>query len=258
MRAERELKIIKLMRSKKILQLSDLSAEIGASENTIRRDLQRLQGMGILRRTHGGAIFVEQNAEGHSADDMDWLVRQKQFPAEKDRIGKKAAELVHDGEAIILDAGTTTMQIARNLHERRNVTVLTNAVNIGLELARSELLTVVLAGGILRDMSKSLVGPMTEDFLGQGIHVDIMFLSAGGVSVEAGVTNANTIEVPVKRAMIKAARQVVLVVTHDKIGKQSFTSIAPLDAISTIVTDAGADKDLVALFQARGIRVIEA
>jgi DeoR/GlpR family transcriptional regulator of sugar metabolism len=150
------------------------------------------------------------------------------------------------------------MQIARNLHERRNVTVLTNAVNIGLELARSELLTVVLAGGILRDMSKSLVGPMTEDFLGQGIHVDLMFLSAGGVSVEAGVTNANTIEVPVKRAMIKAARQVVLVVTHDKIGKQSFTSIAPIESISTIVTDTGADKSLIASLQARGIRVIEA
>jgi DeoR family transcriptional regulator, fructose operon transcriptional repressor len=257
MRAEREQKIIDLMRSRKILQLSDLSTEIGVSENTIRRDLQRLQATGILKRTHGGAVLVEESRDAHDADDTDWLARLKQFPTEKERIGRKAAELVHDGQAVILDAGTTTMQIAHHLHEKRNVTVVTNAVNIGLELARFDSLTVVLAGGILRDISKSLVGPMTESFLGQSMHVDVMFLSARGVSVEAGVTNANTIEVPVKRAMIRAAHQVILVVTHDKIGKQSFTSIAPIESISAIITDTGADRALIESLQARGVQVFE-
>jgi DeoR family fructose operon transcriptional repressor len=212
--------------------------------------------MGILKRTHGGAVLTEDNRETHSSDDVDWLARLKQSPAEKERIGKLAAGLVHDGEAIILDAGTTTMQIARHLREKRNLTVVTNAVNIGLELARNESITVVLTGGILRELSKSLVGPLTEEFLIGSIHVDTLFLSAGGVSIDAGVTNANTIEVPIKRAMIRAARQVILVVTKEKIEKQSFTQITPLDTITAIVTDSGVDPAMVAAFEARGIRVM--
>jgi DeoR/GlpR family transcriptional regulator of sugar metabolism len=256
LRPERELLIISKLKVEKIVHLADLSRAIGVSENTIRRDLQRLQSMGILKRTHGGAMFVEDNRENHNSDDVDWLARLKQFPSEKERIGSRAAELVHDGDAVILDAGTTTMQIARHLQEKRNLTVVTNAVNIGLELARNVSVTVVLTGGILRELSQSLVGPLTEEFLAGTIHVDTLFLSAGGVSVEAGVTNANTIEVPIKRAMIRAARHVILVVTHEKLGKRSFTQVTPLEALSGIVTDSGADPALVSAFEARGTKVI--
>jgi len=256
LRPERELKIINKLRVDKIVHLTDLSSAIGVSENTIRRDLQRLQSVGILKRTHGGAVLVEDNRENRSSEDVDWLQRMKQSPLEKERIGKQAAGLVHDGEAIILDAGTTTMQIAHHLQDSRNVTVVTNAVNIGLELARNDSITVVLTGGILRELSKSLVGPLTEEFLVGNIHVDTLFLSARGVSIEAGVTNANTIEVPIKRAMIRAARQVILVVTHEKLGKQSFTQITPLETVATIVTDSGADPALLAAFEARGIKII--
>jgi DeoR family fructose operon transcriptional repressor len=256
LRAERELKIINKLRAERIVHLSDLSNDIGVSENTIRRDLQRLQDTGILKRTHGGAVITEDSFDTHSSDDVDWLARENKSPAEKQRIGREAAKLVPDGGAVILDAGTTTMQIARNLHEKRNLTVVTNAVNIGLELARTGKLTVVLTGGILRELSKSLVGPLVEDFLSGSIHVDQLFLSAGGVSVDAGVTNANTIEVPIKRAMIRAAREVILVVTHEKIGRRSFTQIAPLEAISTIVTDTGADAEMIASLEARGVKVI--
>ena len=227
LKAERELRIINRIRSDKIVKLSELSAAIGASENTIRRDLKRLQETGVLKRTHGGAILTESPHNMHSADDVEWLVRQNQFPVEKSRIGKKAVEMVGDGETIILDAGSTTIEIAKNLRGKRNLTVVTNAVNIGLELAHGEVVTVVLTGGILREYSQSLVGPLAEGFL-SGIHVDRMFLSACGVTIEAGITNSNTAEVPIKRAMIKAAREVILVVSRDKIGKQSFTQIAPL------------------------------
>jgi DeoR/GlpR family transcriptional regulator of sugar metabolism len=241
LRAERELKIINKLRAERIVHLSDLSNDIGVSENTIRRDLQRLQDTGILKRTHGGAVITEDSFDTHSSDDVDWLARENKSPAEKQRIGREAAKLVPDGGAVILDAGTTTMQIARNLHEKRNLTVVTNAVNIGLELARTGKLTVVLTGGILRELSKSLVGPLVEDFLSGSIHVDQLFLSAGGVSVDAGVTNA---------------REVILVVTHEKIGRRSFTQIAPLEAISTIVTDTGADAEMIASLEARGVKVI--
>jgi DeoR/GlpR family transcriptional regulator of sugar metabolism len=256
LRAERELKIVNKLRAERIVHLADLSSAVGVSANTIRRDLQRLQETGILKRTHGGAVLTEDNLEAHSPDDVDWIARQKQSPAEKERIGQAAARLVMDGEAIILDAGTTTMQVARHLRDKRNLTVVTNAVNIGLELARSNQITVVLTGGALRDLSKSLVGPLAEDFLTGNIHVDRLILSAGGVSVEAGVTNANTVEVPIKRAMIRAAREVILVATHEKMGRRSFTQIAPLEAISVLVTDTGASAELVAAFEARGVKVI--
>lgn len=228
---------------------------IGASENTIRRDLNRLENRGILKRTHGGAILNDFDDQ-RSAKDTDWIAREKKFPAEKGRIGKKAADLVQNGQAIILDAGTTTFQIARNLHSKQNVTVVTNAVNIGLELVQENSITVILTGGILRDISKSLVGPLAEDFLSGNIHVDWMFLSAGGVSIEGGISNANTVEGPVKRAMIRASKEVVLTVTHDKIGKRSFTSLAGLDTISTIITDTGADSELLEPFKELGIRIL--
>ncbi len=256
LRAEREIKIIDRLRSSKVVRLSDLCAAIGVSENTIRRDLQRLEGMGILKRTHGGAVLREEPTDSRGIDDFDWIARSKQMPDEKERIGQAAAALVGDGEAVLLDAGTTTIQIARHLSGRRNLTVVTNAVNVGLELARDESITVVLTGGTLRNISKSLVGPLAEEFLNAGIHVDRLFLSARAVSVEAGITNANTAEVPIKRAMIRAAREVVLVVTHDKLGSRSFTQIAPIQAVSTIVTDSGADPVEVAQLTDRGIRVI--
>ncbi|MGA2641914.1 MAG: DeoR/GlpR family DNA-binding transcription regulator [Spirochaetia bacterium] len=255
LKPERELKIISKLRSEGVVRLPELSTLIGTSENTIRRDLTRLESMGILRRTHGGAILNDFDDQ-RSSEDTEWIARQKKFPLEKERIGRKAAELVHDGDAIVLDAGTTTMQIARNLHAKRNITVVTNAVNIGLEIVRSDSITVLLTGGILRDISKSLVGPLNEEFLSGNMHVDWMFLSAGGVSIDGGITNANTVEIPIKKAMIRASREVVLTVTHDKIGKRSFAPIASLDAISTIITDADADRELLKPLEDRGIKII--
>lgn len=256
LRAERELRIINKLRAEKIVHLTDLSRTIGVSENTVRRDLERLQGLGILKRTHGGAVLTEDQRETHGSDDVEWMTRQEHLPAQKETIGRKAAEMVLDGEAIILDAGTTTMQIARQLRQKRNLTVVTNAVNIGLELSRADSITVVLTGGILRELSKSLIGPLTEEFLGGRIHVDRLFLSAGGVTLEDGAMNANTIEVPIKRAMIRAAREVVLVVTHDKVGKKSFTPITPLSSLAAIITDSGVDPRMADAFRERGVTLI--
>jgi DeoR/GlpR family transcriptional regulator of sugar metabolism len=255
-RAEREQMIIHHLRAQRIVRLADFTALLDVSENTIRRDLQRLEEVGILKRTHGGAILAEDSRDSRGADDFDWMARTKLMPAEKERIGRRAAEMVRDGDSIMLDAGTTTIQVARNLHARRDLTVVTNAVNIGLELSGAASITVILTGGMLREVSKSLVGPLAEEFLAASIHVDRLFLSARGASLEAGLTNANTVEVAIKRAMIRAAKEVVLVVTHDKLGARSFTQIAPVEAVHTIVTDSGADPSQVAAFEARGIRVL--
>jgi len=253
LKPERELSIIRQLRASGVVRVSGLSEMLGVSENTIRRDLHRLQNLGILKRTYGGAILCE---DSKGLDDIEWQERARKFPKEKERIGYAAAEMIKDGEAIILDAGTTTMQIARCLNNERNLTVVTNAVNIGMELSNKKGVTVVLTGGIFREISVSLVGPLAEDFLNNNIHVDKVFLSAGGVNVENGVTNANTIEVPIKRAMVRAAKETILVVTHDKIGKSSFTQIVPINEVDKIITDRDSPKDQVELIRKQGIEVI--
>jgi DeoR family fructose operon transcriptional repressor len=230
---------------------------LDVSENTVRRDLERLEKMGILKRTHGGAVLLE---EARDIDDLDWLSRQNKMVKEKERIGLSAAELIQDGEAIILDAGTTTIQVAKKIQNKHNITVCTNAVNIAIELLFNKSITIILTGGILREISQSLVGSLAEDFLNGSIHVDKMFLSAGGISAERGVTNANIIEVPIKRAMINAAKEVILVVTHDKVGKISFTQVIPTEKIDIIITDKCDDNSVVEELQrikSKGVEIIQ-
>jgi len=125
-----------------------------------------------------------------------------------------------------------------------------------MELSNEEKITVELTGGILRKISVSLVGPLVEDFLVNKIHVDKAFISAGGVNASAGVTNANTIEVPIKKAMIRVTKETILVVTHDKVGKQSFAQIVPIDAIDKVITGRNAAPEQVELIQKQGVEVI--
>lgn len=252
LREERKASIVNLFRHNNIIQISELSKMLSVSKNTIRRDLEALERQGLIERIHGGAI---SRSERGGAIDLSWQERESKFQKEKRRIGYKAAQMIEDGESIILDAGTTIMQVARCIN-KRNLTVVTNAVNIGMELSGKKGITVVLTGGILREISVSLVGPLAEDFLNNNIHVDKMFLSAGGVDGENGVTNANTIEVPIKRVMIRAAKEVILVVTHDKIGKKSFTRVVPLKEVNKIITDEYAPKEQVEFIQKQGVEVI--
>jgi DeoR/GlpR family transcriptional regulator of sugar metabolism len=189
---ERELEIIKLLRSNPAVSHAQLSQILDASQNTVRRDLDRLSKQGMIKRVRGGAVSFEEN---RGNDDLEWIVRQQTLAEEKQRIGKACAGLINEGESVFLDAGTTIMEIARQLDTLRNTMILTNAVNISMELAKNDKITVILTGGVFREISRSLVGTIVEDFIRSSVHVDKMFLSAGGINVEDGVTNANLIEI---------------------------------------------------------------
>lgn len=252
LRLERESRITRWLKRARIAQVSDMGKALGVSENTIRRDLHRLEGMGVLKRVYGGAVLNE-NSQG--LDDVGWQERESMFGEEKERIGYVGAEMAKDDEAIILDAGTTTMQIARFIDNKINLIAITNAVNIASELSQKEDITVVLTGGIFRKISVSLVGPQVEHFFNNEIYVDKAFISAGGVSVESGVTNANSAEIPTKRAMIRAAREVILVVTHNKIGKRSFSQIVPIREIDKIITGKDSSQEQIELIQKEGVKV---
>jgi DeoR family fructose operon transcriptional repressor len=246
---ERQLKIMNLLGLKEAATVTELTELFGVSANTVRRDLLALEEKGFLSVTHGGAVWNKRASMGLSLQQ-----RQINHIQEKEAIGIGAAQLVSDGESIILDAGTTTGQIAKALKRRSNLTVITNAFNIAMELTESEGITLVMTGGIYSHVTGCLAGFHAEKFLSE-FHVNKAFLSAGGVTLE-NVTNTNVFEVQIKRSIMAAAEETYLVVTHQKLQKVSLVPFASTADFRAIITDAGADVEALGRFRDRGIEVI--
>jgi DeoR/GlpR family transcriptional regulator of sugar metabolism len=246
---ERQVEILRLVQSKGLVSNTDLGRHFGASQNTIRRDLRQLEDQGLVKVTRGGALHVSGAPMG-----MTLGQREDQWTEEKLRIGRKACEYVNAGQAVILDAGTTTERMIQGLRELAGLTVITNGLNIARGLSGQGGVTTLLCGGILNDVTGSLAGFHAEEFVRQ-FHVATTFLSAGGVTVD-GVANTNVFEVRVKRSMLEAAERVVLLVTHDKLGRQSFAPFARLDEIDVILTDTGAPDEEVQKLRAAGAVVV--
>ncbi|MGQ9632417.1 MAG: DeoR/GlpR family DNA-binding transcription regulator [bacterium] len=246
--AKRRELIVQLLDKAGAVKTTELCEKLKVSDMTIRRDLERLEKEGLLKRVHGGAII---NKEALSTSlDARMALHQK----EKESIGTKAAEMIEDGDTIILDSGSTTLQIARRIGNNRNLNVVTNAINVAAELANKRGINVILTGGILRDVTLSLVGSIAEHTLKE-FKVNKTFLAMEGVSVEAGLTNS-LMEVPIKRIMIQMAKEVILVADHSKIGKVVFAYVAPITAVHKFITDSGASPDDIKAIQAKGIEVI--
>jgi len=229
-------------------QVVALAEELGVSEVTIRQDLAYLEERGLLRRTHGGAIPVETGYE-MSFEDMTGEKTE-----EKARIAARAAALVHEGETILLDVGTTTTAVAKALAGRRNLTIVTNALNIALILEGSPGITVIVTGGTLRAKQHSLVNPLAMDVL-QRIRADRAILGANGVESVAGVTNANFPEAEIKRVMANRAREKILVADSGKIGRIAAAVVAPVTAFDRLITGAEAVESEIGLLTAAGLQV---
>jgi DeoR/GlpR family transcriptional regulator of sugar metabolism len=180
--------------------------------------------------------------------------RQDQFMEEKTRIGRRACGFVGMGQAIILDAGTTTERMIPGLREISGLTIITNGLNIARGLSGCGGVTTVLCGGILNDVTGSLAGFHAEEFMKQ-FHVATAFLSVGGVTAE-GAANTNAFEVRIKHSMLETAERVILLATHEKIGRQAFAPFALLDEIDIVITDAEADPEEVERLRAAGAEVI--
>jgi DeoR family transcriptional regulator of aga operon len=229
--------------------VKDLAQRFETSQVTIRKDLEVLHSQGAIYRTHGGALPVRTGA----LLDPSLREKEKQHRKEKQRIGAVAAQLVKEGQSVLLDSGTTTTMIARELRDFRNLTVITNAVNIAADLAGTAV-QVILTGGILRENSFSLVGPLAEDSL-RRLNADILFLGVDGFDIHAGLTTPNLLEARVNRVMVEIARRTVVVCDSSKFGRRSLSSIAPTSAVHHTITDNRISKtDLRALEEA-GIEV---
>lgn len=249
MQIKREIDIMRLLRLNGAVRIAELSSLLEVSQNTVRRDLKRLSDQGALRLTHGGAVLNENIPMG-----MPLGEREVHFIEEKRRIGLKAIELIPDDSAVLLDAGTTTEQIAQAIRDRNGLTVITNALNIILRLADANGIASVSTGGVLNPITKCFSGFHAEQFLSQ-FHADVAFISAGGVT-ERGLTNTNAVEVQIKRTMIEISDLVVVAVTHDKIGRVSLSPFAELDSVDIILTDGRADPRIIESIQERGPRVV--
>jgi DeoR family transcriptional regulator of aga operon len=230
----------------------DLAKHFQTSAVTIRKDLGVLHAKGRIQRTHGGALRTHGGAL-RVLEDPALQEKEKLHRNEKLQIAAAAARMVEAGQVVILGSGTTTTAIARAMRNLQNVTIITNAVNIAVELSGLNL-DVVLTGGNLRKNAFSLVGPIAEGAL-RRLSADVLFLGVDGFDVEYGLTTPNLLEAKVNRTMMEVAKVVVAVCDSSKFGKRSLSLIDRPSAIRHVITDRGISKaDLNALKQS-GIEV---
>src|ERR1035437_3133107 len=230
----------------------------GSSAPSIRRDLAKLESRGLIRRTHGGATLVEPLIYEPFRYDSSFLAREQRFAEEKRRIGLAAAELIQANETVGLTAGTTTTHIGRSLRHRDKIQVVTNAINMGMELCNQPGIRTYLTGGVVPwAWSFSLTGNAALNFLND-VYMDKMFLSVTGLDAERGATTLETDEALVLRKMLKQSKQVIVTADSSKLGKVSPAFICPSSEIQILITDTGATPEALAPFERQGIRIIRA
>jgi DeoR/GlpR family transcriptional regulator of sugar metabolism len=247
---EREQKIVELLKHDSSARVSELSEMLGVSRATIRRDLDKLQEIGIIKRVHGGAILTEK-----AAPEPPVVLRRAEQAAEKKRIGKAAAKLIEEGDTLLIGSGTTTEALTLNLKGRQNLTVITNSMTAIRHLAQEEGITVIATGGMLRTTELSFIGHLTEQAL-QELRPNKVFMGIRAISLSQGLTNEYMPEVSTDRVIIRAAPEVILLADHTKFGKVSTAFVAPINAVHKIVTDSGTPKAIVSALREEGIEVI--
>lgn len=229
---ERRKMILEKLHESQRVTIKELSKEIKVSEATLRTDLTILEEDGLLKRTHGGAILNHTNDT-----DISFSTREQKNRDEKISIAKKAVTLISEGQCIMLDASSTALELARLLKDTSiRLTVVTSGINTALELNNHPDITVILIGGIVKRGSNSIEGNLGASILTQ-IHIDIMFTSANGFSIESGLTDFSVYEVELKKSMIQAATKTIALLDSSKLNKNSIASFANVREINLIISD---------------------
>lgn len=247
---DRRVYIIEKLNSIGQVDVATLSQELDVSEVTIRNDLERLEEKNILIRARGGAIKVDRVSTDFSISD-----KHKQHSEEKRRIGQAAARLIEDGETIILDSGTTTLEIVRNLPKTISLTVISNALNIANQVSEHPDVNLIIPGGILRKKSLSLVGSTAEESF-RNYYSDKLFLAVDGIDTTYGLSTPNLEEAQINRAMIGISKQVIVVTDSSKFHKRCLALIAPVHKIDMVITDAGISAEDIRKLEEAGVKVM--
>ena len=244
---ERRSEIMSLLEQNQSVLVAELSRLYAVTEETIRRDLEKLERDGFAEKTYGGAVLKQAVNV-----DMPFRVRERTNKEEKNIIAQKAAALIEDGDTVMLDSSSTVLGIARYLKQKKNVTVITNSVEALIELANASGITVISTGGTLREFSLSLVGRTAERML-QNFNVDKAFLSCKGIDMDKGITESNEMEVEIKRAMRRAATKTYFAIDNTKFGKVSFVRLADLRDIDGVITETEPNQIWQETFRANNI-----
>lgn len=247
---ERQRKIAEMMEESSSLKVVELAEHFEVSESTIRRDLQELEGHQILKRTHGGAVSVTKR--GFEPSFMD---KKEEFSVEKERIGELAAEMVEDGYSVILDTGTTTLEIAKRIRNKK-ITVITNSLDIAEELSDVDNIELIMTGGTLRGNTRAMVGYLTETML-RNFRADIAFIGANGITLKDGATTPNHVEAMTKRSMISSSHKVYVVSDTSKFGNVSFAVITPILNITGIIIAGEMNEEVMAIEEKSVIEIIK-
>ncbi len=249
---ERQQEILGKARRDGRVEVRELAELLEVTPETVRRDLTALERRGLLHRVHGGAIPVER-----LGFEPEVAERETLMSPQKERIARAALDELPDGGAIILDAGTTTARLAELLPTDRELTVVTHALPIALQLAGRPSITVHLLGGVIRGRTLAAVGSWAERDV-QDVFADVAFLGTNGLTIEQGLTTPDLVEAGVKRALVAAARRVVVLADHTKMGRTDFAHVAPLSAIDTLISDTDLEPELAEEIEAAGPRVVRA
>ena len=245
---ERQKRIEEYLVKTEFASLDELSEQVDASVSTVRRDLGVLEGKGTVRRTHGGARLVNPKS-----DEFAFSARDTHQLDEKEAIGKACAELIHPNQTVIIDAGTTTFHVAKDL-ESKSPQIITNSLPVANLFSGVNKAEVVVSGGVIYPRLGVLVGPLAVEAFSK-IRADVAIMSSGGISLE-GISNSHGLLIEIQRAMIQAARKVIFCLDHSKFGRQSLSQLCGLDSVDTIVTDSKAPADLVKGLRKRGVEVV--
>ncbi len=246
---ERRVKILNVLNSKGQVTVNELSNTYNVSEVTIRNDLSHLEKKGLLIKTRGGGLKIQR-----VGIDQQLNEKAKIHSKEKQAIGKKAAEIINDNDTIIIDSGTTTEEVAKNLVGKKNLTVITNGMNIASQLIRDDI-RVILLGGIVRSTSFSVVGAVAENNI-KNFFCDKCFIGVDGIDSEAGIFTPIPEEANLNKLMIENSKEVIVVTDSSKFKRKSFCYISSIDKINMVITDSKIPEDELQILHNKGIKVI--
>ena len=244
--------ILQLLDNEGRLMVSDLAVRLDVSEMTIRRDFEILEQTGMLSRVHGGAVPSDSRSY-----EPPFAIRLGRNLQAKQRIGQAAAGLLRDGETVILDAGTTTLEVARALRGRKNLRIMALSLHIADLLVDEVGITTMLSGGVARPGERSLIGTLAEQTFRE-LSFDTVFLTVGGIDPTVGLTEYNLDDAGIKRAACASARRRIAVADGSKIGKTAFVKICAIDDLDILITDSTAPDDVLNQFRKAGVDVIVA
>ena len=232
--------------------VSKLSEELGVTEETIRRDLEKLENQEVLVRTHGGAVPIIE-----STYELSLEKRKKTNLPAKEKLAKIAAEYIMPGDTIFLDSSTTTFYIAKEIKKMKNITVISNSLRVIDELSNSESIKTIAVGGVVSN-NQSFVGYLAEDSIKSNFFAMKFFFSSKGISPEAGIMESNDLECAIKKQMLDNSTEKYYLCDSSKIGRIGFYKLTPIENIDYFITDADLESDYIDKFNEYGVKFITA